>query len=260
MEVIIKETYEHASAEAARIVARRVREKPDCVLGLATGSTPLGLYKELVRMHKSEGLDFSKVTTFNLDEYVGLPKEHPQSYFNYMQTNFFAHINVKQSNIHIPNGMAQNIPSHCEDYERSIETVGGIDLQVLGLGVDGHIGFNEPTSSLSSQTRIKTLTQATIAANARFFESENKVPRHVITMGVGTIYKSKHCLILASGANKSHAVKMTVEGPVTAMVPGSALQLHAKCTVVVDDAAASELSLRDYYLWTYRNKPDWQRV
>lgn len=260
MEVVIKETYEEVSREAAGTVAKLVRAKPNCVLGLATGSTPLGLYRELIRMHKEENLDFSNVTTFNLDEYVGLPRDHSQSYFHYMHENFFKHINIKHSRINIPDGMAADIPAHCSAYETAIESAGGIDLQILGLGVDGHIGFNEPSSSLSSLTRIKTLTQQTIRANSRFFANENEVPRHVITMGVGTIFRSKHCLIVASGKGKAHAIRDTVEGPITAMVPGSALQLHAKCTAIVDAEGASELKLKDYYTWTYQNKPQWQRV
>ena len=258
MEVIIKESYADASVEAARIVAKLVKQKPNCVLGLATGSSPIGLYQELIRMHKNEGLDFSKVTTFNLDEYVGLNAEHSQSYSFFMKEKLFQHVKFKKT--HIPNGMSTDIPKHCDEYEKMIADSGGIDLQVLGLGAEGHIGFNEPTSSLSSQTRIKTLTQETIAANSRFFSSEKEVPRHVITMGVGTICRSRHCLIVASGTKKAHAVKNAVEGPITSMVPASALQLHAKCTVVVDTEAASELSLREYYMWTYQNKPDWQRV
>lgn len=260
MEVIIKEGYDDISHEAAAIIAKLVRRKPKCVLGLATGGTPLGLYRELARMHKEEGLDFSQVTTFNLDEYVGLEPTHPQSYAFYMEDNFFKHVNVPPKQRHIPNGSAHDIPAHCEQYEKEINAAGGIDLQVLGLGADGHIGFNEPSSSLSSATRIKTLTQETIKANSRYFNGEKDVPRHVITMGVGTIFRSRHCLILASGSSKATAVSDTVEGPITAMVPASALQLHAKCTVLVDKEASSKLKLKDYYVWTYQNKPEWQRA
>lgn len=259
MEVIIKENYDALSIDAARVVAKTIREKPTCVLGLATGQTPIGLYRELIRMHRSEGLSFAKVTTFNLDEYVGLPASHNQSYAFYMQENLFRHIDINQSRVHIPQGIAKNIPEECALYEKAIIENGGIDLQILGLGVDGHIGFNEPSSSLNSATRIKTLTPKTIEANARFFKDATEVPRHVITMGVGTIFKSRYCVILASGAGKAHAVKETVEGPMTAMCPASALQMHQRCTIFVDKPASEMLSLKQYYEWTYDNKPDWQR-
>lgn len=258
MEVIITNTYETMSKQAARIVAKTVHEKPNAVLGLATGQTPIGLYQELIRLHKEEGLSFANITTFNLDEYVGLPATHPQSYAYYMQNQFFSQINVNAARNHIPNGMAQDIPSECDAYEEKIIAAGGIDLQILGLGVDGHIGFNEPSSSLNSSTRIKTLTLKTIEANSRFFQHSNEVPRHVITMGVGTIYRSRYCLILAAGSGKAHAVQQTVEGPITAMCPASALQMHQRCTIITDSAAAENLQLKQYYQWTYDNKPQWQ--
>src|SRR4029078_11769993 len=177
--------------------------KPKCVLGLATGSTPLGLYRELIRLHRDEGLDFSRVVTFNLDEYVGLGPTHPQSYRYFMQSNLFDHINVDVRNTHVPDGRALDFESHCEQYERRIKEEGGIDLQVLGIGTDGHIAFNEPGSSLGSRTRLKTLTSETVADNARFFGSEREVPRLAITMGVGTILESRRCLLLAAGHNKA---------------------------------------------------------
>ena len=183
MEVIIQPNPEAGSMIAAHIVARLLREKPNAVLGLATGSTPLLLYRELVRMQ----LDWSKATTFNLDEYVGLPNEHPQSYHSFMWANFLQHINIAKSNVHIPDGLTQDIPAFCKRYEEQMRAAGGVDLQVLGIGTDGHIGFNEPTSSLASRTRIKTLTAQTRTDNARFFGSEDQVPHHVITMGIGTI-------------------------------------------------------------------------
>ena len=192
MEIIIKENGQSASEAAARVVARLVQEKPNAVLGLATGSTPLKLYKELIRLHKEEVLDFSQVTTFNLDEYIGLPADHEQSYRRFMNENLFEQINIKLENTHVPDGMAADVPATCAAYEEAILAAGGIDLQVLGIGSDGHVGFNEPTSSFASRTRIKTLTQQTVADNARFFDGdESKVPHHCITMGIGTIMDAR---------------------------------------------------------------------
>lgn len=258
MEVIIQDTAEQASVVAARIVGRLVRDKPDAVLGLATGSTPLRLYRELVRMHREDGLDFSRVTTFNLDEYVGLAPGHPASYHAFMQKNLFDHINIPPGHVHIPDGTAVDIPAFCQAYEDAITAAGGIDLQVLGVGSDGHLGFNEPTSSLASRTRIKTLTEITRRDNAGFFNSVLEVPRHCITMGMGTILDSRVCLLLAFGAAKADAVAKSVEGPITAMVPGSALQLHRHVHVLLDTESAARLERTDYYRWVYANKPDWQ--
>jgi glucosamine-6-phosphate deaminase len=259
MEVIIQPSAEEASAVAARLVAKKVREKPGTVLGLATGSTPLRLYRELIRMHREESLDFRRVATFNLDEYVGLPPDHPQSYSAVMQDNLFSSLNIPKKNIHIPDGLAKNIPKFCEAYEKKIKEAGGIDLQVLGIGSDGHIAFNEPTSSLTSRTRIKTLTDQTIEDNARFFGDVEAVPRHVITMGVGTIMEASTCLVLAFGSGKADAIAQCVEGPVTSMVPASALQLHPVVKLFLDPGAASKLTRADYYQWVYEHKPDWQR-
>ena len=246
MEIIIQPTPEAGSIIAARIIAKLVRSKPDCVLGLATGNTPLGTYRELVRMHREDGLDFSRVTTFNLDEYVGLPPEHPQSYRAFMAENFFRHVNADARRTHIPDGMARDVPAECARYEAAIAAAGGIDLQLLGIGSDGHIGFNEPSSSLASRTRIKTLTERTRADNARFFEGDlAKVPIHCITMGVGTIMESREVLMLAFGAKKADAVAGAVEGPITAMNPASILQMHAVTKCVVDEAAASKLTRRE---------------
>ena len=260
MEIIIKENGQAASEAAARVVARLVRRKPNAVLGLATGSTPLMLYRELIRMHREEGLDFSQVTTFNLDEYVGLEKDHPQSYCTFMWENLFSQINISPDKVHIPDGMAEDIPFFCETYEAAIKAIGGIDLQVLGIGSDGHIGFNEPTSSFGSRTRIKTLTQQTVADNARFFNGdESKVPCHCITMGIGTIMDVHMNLILAFGENKAGAVAAAVEGPVTSILPASILQHHPVAKLFVDEAAAADLKLADYYRWVYDGKPEWQR-
>ena len=256
MEIIIQPTPEAATAIAARLIARLLKEKPDAVLGLATGSTPLPLYRALVDMQ----LDWSRVRTFNLDEYLGLAPEHPQSYHHFMCENLFRHVNIRPENVHIPDALAADVPAFCADYEARIRAVGGIDLQLLGIGSDGHIGFNEPSSSLASRTRIKTLTQRTRADNARFFASADEVPSHVITMGIGTIMEARTNLLLAFGAQKAQALAEAAEGPVTAMNPASALQLHPDTRVCLDEAAATQLKRADYYRWVFANKPQWQRV
>jgi glucosamine-6-phosphate deaminase len=240
-----------ASRVAARIVAGLLRQKPDAVLGVATGVTPLLLYRELIEMR----LDWQKVRTFNLDEYVGLPREHPSSFSSAMWVNLFRHVSIPRSNVHVPDGQAKDIPAHCAEYERQIRDAGGIDLQVLGIGTDGHIGFNEPTSSLASRTRIKTLTQRTRQDNARYFGSEAQVPRHVITMGIGTILDARQVVLLAFGEAKAAAIAAAVEGPVAAINPASALQLHPVVKVCLDEPAASRLQRADYYRWVYENKP-----
>ncbi len=242
MLVIVKENYDEMSKEAAKIVANRLRKKPNLVLGLATGSTPIALYKELIRMHQNEGLDFSKVTTFNLDEYIGLSTSHDQSYHYFMNENFFKHVNIDQRYIHIPDGKAQDIDAFCDWYEDRIKVCGGIDLQVLGIGSNGHLAFNEPGSSLGSRTRIKTLTEKTRKDNARFFTDFAEVPKYAITMGIGTIMDSKELIMLAYKANKADAVKSAVEGAITAMCPASIIQLHQRAYVIVDKDAASKLT------------------
>jgi len=242
MLLMIKDSYEEMSKTAAKIVADRIRKKPNLVLGLATGSTPLGLYKELVRMHKEEGLSFSKVTTFNLDEYISLPRSHDQSYYYFMNENLFKHIDVDLRFVHVPDGMAGDIESHCDWYDAEIQRWGGIDLQILGIGANGHIAFNEPGSSLGSRTRIKTLTEQTVKDNARFFTSMAEVPKTAITMGIGTIMEAKEVILLANKKNKAEAIKNSIEGPITAMVPASIIQMHRKAFVVVDKDAASLLT------------------
>ena len=244
MLLYIKKDAEQVARESARIVAELVRKKPNCVLGFATGSTPLGLYGELIRMHRYEGLDFSKVTTFNLDEYVGLPPSHSQSYHYFMWDNLFKHINVEARFVHIPMGMADNVEQHCEWYEQQIEHYGGLDLQILGIGANGHIAFNEPGSSLGSRTRIKTLTGTTREANARFFKKTEEVPTLAITMGVGTIMDAKSLLLLATGAGKADAIHATCAGPITARWPATIVQMHRHATVIVDEPAASKLELQ----------------
>ncbi|KPK84820.1 MAG: glucosamine-6-phosphate deaminase [Phycisphaerae bacterium SM23_33] len=255
MEVIVCSAYQEMSVQAAHEVSKVLNTKPNAVLGLATGSTPLGLYKELVRLHKEEGLDFSQVTTFNLDEYVGLPDTHPQSYHYFMKQNFFQHINIPPQNVHIPSGTTRNHLAFCAWYERRITECGGIDLQLLGIGSDGHIAFNEPGSSLGSRTRIKTLAKETIQDNARFFEKKQDVPIYAITMGVGTILEARKLLLLASGKSKAAAVAAAIEGPVTSMITASALQLHPNSMIFMDKEAASQLKMRDYYQWIQDNKP-----
>ena len=255
MEIIIQPTYTQLVAVSAEVIRAALLKKPNLVLGLATGSTPIGLYKALVRMHKTDGLDFSEVITFNLDEYVGIPPSHPHSYHTFMETHFFNAVNIPPENCHIPQSTAVAHAEFCERYEAAIVDAGGIDIQVLGIGKDGHIGFNEPSSSLGSRTRIKTLTQSTLDANAPHFGgSIEAVPKMAITMGVGTIMEAKQCLLLASGASKATAIAQAVEGPITAEVPASVLQMHPRTSVVIDEAAASRLKRVDYYKQVYANK------
>lgn len=247
MRVIIEKDYDAVSCRAADFVTELLQRKPDALLGLATGSTPLGLYKELIRRHREEGLDFSKVTTVNLDEYYRLPPNHPQSYNHFMHESLFKHVNIPESHINIPSGTAKNVYAWCENYERRIKELGGIDLQILGIGSDGHIAFNEPGSSLGSRTRPKTLTAETIRDNSRFFGPGEEVPKFAITMGVGTILEARMCLIMASGEKKARIWAEFIEGPVTAQVTASALQLHPNVVAISDEAAASRLKRRDYY-------------
>jgi len=256
MQVVIFDEYDDLSKSAAQLVARTLNSKPNSVLGLATGSTPLSLYREMTRMHKEEGLDFSQLTTFNLDEYVGLQAAHPQSYHYFMNENLFNHINIARSNIYMPSGTTDNYEAFCQWYEQRIVECGGIDLQVLGIGTDGHIGFNEPTSSLGSRTRIKTLTKQTIEDNARFFDNPEDVPIYAITMGVGTILEAKKIMLLASGEHKAEAVAAAIEGPVTSMCSASALQLHPDTVFFLDRPAASKLTMLDYYDWIREKMPD----
>ena len=260
MEIIIQPTPEDASLLAARHIARLVREKPDAVLGLATGSTPLPLYRELIRLHREDGLDFSRVTTFNLDEYVGLAPAHPASYHAFMHEHLFAQVNVAPARIHIPDGLARDVPASCRGYEDAIRAAGGIDLQVLGIGGDGHIGFNEPSSSLASRTRIKTITAQTRRDNAYAFARPDDMPHHVITMGVGTIMDARQVLLLAFGEKKADAIAAAVEGPITAMNPASILQMHPVAKCLLDEPAAARLTRIEYYRWVYDQKPDWQKV
>ena len=254
MDIIIASDYEDLSDRAHRMVLTQMEEHTRTVLGLATGSTPEGLYERLVAGHRDEEVDFSKTITFNLDEYVGLDPSHEQSYHYFMHEKLFDHVNINPSNIHLPNGQALNLTHECERYEAAIDRAGGIDLQVLGIGRDGHIGFNEPTTSLQSRTHIATLTPETVEDNARFFDSQEDVPRFAITMGIRTILDAQKCILMASGEHKAEAVRRAVEGPVTASVTASALQMHRNAIVLVDEAAASALERKDYYRWIQENK------
>lgn len=259
MEVIIKANPELASQLAAQIIAHTIEKKPNTVLGLATGATPLSLYQELINLHKNNGLDFSRVHTFNLDEYVGVAPNHPASYHFFMEKNLFSNVNIPNTQRHIPDGMACNIPQHCIDYENRIRQVGGIDIQILGIGSDGHIGFNEPSSSLASRTRIKTLAGATLEDNKKYFHDLQTPPRHAITMGIGTIMEAKDILLLAFGSKKAQIVSEMVEGPISAMVPASVLQMHPSAKIILDEESAALLKRRDYYNDVYRHKPAWQK-
>jgi glucosamine-6-phosphate deaminase len=255
MEVVVLPTYEEMSKAAAAVVADVLNAKPNAVLGMATGSTPLGVYQELVRMHRDGQVDFAQVTTFNLDEYVGLPTTNPQSYHYFMHENFFKHVNISPGNIYIPSGTTRNYQAFCTWFEQRIVDSGGIDVQILGIGSDGHIAFNEPGSSLSSRTRLKTLARPTIEDNARFFKRPEDVPTYAITMGVGTILEARMLVLLANGANKANAVAQMIEGPVTSMITASALQLHPAAKVFADELAAGQLKMRDYYDWVMKKKP-----
>src|SRR3954447_21793037 len=258
MEVIIQPTESAAALLVARVVAHDLRANPHTVLGLATGRTMEHVYRHLVRLHKEAKLDFSLCSTFNLDEYVGLFPSDPNSYRHYMDQHLFRHVNVDPRNTHLPNGLADDLDAECRRYEALIQRFGGIDLQLLGIGKAGHIGFNEPLSALRSRTRVKALTPTTLKQNAPFFGGEDKMPRRAITMGVGTIIEARRCLLLATGASKAEVVAKAVEGPISSMVTATALQLHPRCTVVVDEAAAGKLKEKDYYRWIFANEPEWE--
>lgn len=259
MDIIIRDNYEQMSKYAAQIIADLVKSKPNCVLGLATGSTPIGTYKELARMHSEEGLDFSQVKTFNLDEYYGigidLDKTYhmDQSYSRFMHEELFKHINIKRENISIPDGTSKNPKEYCTWYEEEIKRAGGIDLQVLGIGGDGHWGFNEPGSSLGSRTRVIALTKQTLDDNFEaFYRNANiersLMPHFAITMGIKTILEAKSIIMLANGSKKADIIAKCLEGPVTSQVTASAIQLHGgEIIVVLDEAAASKLTHAEHY-------------
>jgi len=258
MEVIIQPDAKTASGLTAKIVANELRMNPSFVLGLATGNTMELVYQELVTLHQQEGLDFSLCCTFNLDEYVGISPDDQHSYRYYMNQHLFSNVNIDLCNTHLPNGMASDLDAECNQYEVAIRKAGGIDLQILGIGNDGHIGFNEPLSALMSRTRCKALTPETLAQNAKLFGDIALVPHRAITMGVGTILESRRCLLLATGSAKSDIIAKAIEGPITSMISASALQLHPRCTVIVDEAAASMLKGSDYYRWIFNHEPEWE--
>jgi glucosamine-6-phosphate deaminase len=258
MEVVIVDAPEEAGVLVGGAIAALVDATPTAVLGLATGSSPVVVYRDLARRHGAGELSLAQVQAFQLDEYVGLPPDHPQSYRSFIGRELEAHVDLADGAVQAPDVQSGDLVAACAAYEREIAAAGGVDLQLLGIGSDGHIGFNEPGSSLASRTRIKTLTDQTRRDNARFFASLDEVPRHVVTQGVGTILEARHLVLLAFGAAKAAAVAAAVEGPVTAMVPGSALQLHPHATVVVDEPAAAGLRLAGYYRETWAHKPSWQ--
>ncbi|WP_035293402.1 glucosamine-6-phosphate deaminase [Clostridium sp. KNHs214] len=246
MRIIIVENYEEMSKKAAIMMASHVILKPNSILGLATGSTPIGMYNELINMYKNGEVDFSSVKTFNLDEYYGLEKKNEQSYHYYMNKNLFNHINVGEENINIPNGMTENIERECFEYDKRIEEAGGIDIQVLGIGGNGHIGFNEPNDTFEAETHLVKLDEKTIKDNSRFFNSMDEVPTTAVSMGIKTIMMSKKVILLANGKGKAAAIRKTIEGKITPEVPASILQLHKDVTFIIDKEAASELSGMEY--------------
>jgi len=239
MKVIITKNYEAMSDVAAKIIADKVNSKPNCVLGLATGSTPVGMYKKLVEHNKNNEVDFSKVTSFNLDEYKDLRGDHNQSYRYFMDNNLFNHINIDKANTFIPNGKAEDIEAECRSYDSKLAEYGGIDLQVLGIGNNGHIGFNEPSDTLSVCTHVTELTKNTIEANSRFFTSIEEVPTEAVTMGLGGIMRSKAVLLLASGSQKAELISKLVNSKINTRIPASLLQIHSNVIVVVDEDAGA---------------------
>lgn len=238
MRLIVTKNYEELSKIAAEEFAKVVIEKPTAVLGLATGGSPVGMYKELIAKCKNNELDFSKCTSINLDEYIGLNPEHEQSYRNFMNTNLFNHVNINKDRTFVPNGLAQNLEEECKNYDNKIEELGGIDVQLLGIGNNGHIAFNEPGDELSAGTHIISLTESTIEANARFFDSIDEVPRKALTMGLGGIMKAKKIILIASGEGKAEAIKGLFSGKITTENPATMLQMHRDVVVIVDEAAA----------------------
>ena len=240
MQIHVYQTPELAAQAAATLIAAQIVSKPNCVLGLPTGSTPVKTYSELIRMNREGVVDFSKVTTFNLDEYVGLTGDHPQSYRYFMNDNLFDHVNIDKANTNVPSGIG-NVEENAAAYEAAIAQAGGVDLQFMGIGRNGHIGFNEPCDYYPDCTSIIELTESTIDANKRFFDSADEVPRKAISMGVGTIMRARKCLLIATGADKAEAVRALVKGEITPRLPASALRMHADAVIILDAAAASQL-------------------
>ena len=260
MEIVIQPDAKAVAMIVADAIERLVSTKPHAVLGLATGSSPLGVYGELVRRHRAGTLSFERAKAFLLDEYIGLPAGHPESYRTFIERHFSALVDIDPNNVHVPDGSAPDVDDACTAYESTIRNAGGVDLQLLGIGADGHLGFNEPTSSLASRTRVKTLTEQTRSDNNRFFGDLDEVPRHVVTQGIGTILDARHLVLIAIGEGKAEPIARAVEGPVASMCPASAIQLHRHATVVIDEAAAGQLTLTDYYRATFATKPKWQSI
>jgi glucosamine-6-phosphate deaminase len=249
MRIVVLENAEAVAKYGANVIADQIKQKATLNLGLATGSSPIRLYQNLIKAYESKALSFNQVSTFNLDEYLGLDESHPQSYRHFMNEHFFNLVDIEQKNTFVPQGNTENPIATCEAYEALIRQRGGVDLQLLGIGRNGHIGFNEPSSSLVSRTRVKTLTKDTVDANKRFFKEGEFQPHLSITMGIGTIMESKEILLIATGTDKAEAIKNTIEGPVSAHCPASILQMHAKTTVVIDQDAA--LGLKDVAFYEY---------
>ena len=259
MEIVICPDATAAGKLGADTIVALLARKPDAVLGLATGSSPLAIYDELAARSAAGEVSFANARGFTLDEYVGLPAEHPETYHNVIRRDFVDRVDFGPDAVHGPDGLATDIPAFCASYEAAIADAGGVDLQILGIGTDGHIGFNEPGSSLASRTRIKTLTKQTRIDNARFFDGDiDQVPTHCITQGLGTIMAARQIVLVASGASKAEAVHHMAEGPVSALWPATILQHHPHVTVLLDEAAASRLQLTGYYRETYASKPAWQ--
>ena len=261
MEVLILQDANEIGGVGADAVTALLGRKPAAVLGLATGSSPLAIYDELARRREAGLISFRQARGFTLDEYVGLPADHPQRYHNVIDEVFVSKVDFAPGAVQGPDGLAADIPAACAEYEAAIRDAGGVDLQILGIGTDGHIAFNEPGSSLGSRTRIKTLTMQTRMDNARFFGGDvDAVPTHCLTQGLATIMEARHLILVATGRRKAEAVHQLVEGPISALWPATILQLHPHATVLLDEAAARRLQLVDYYRETYRSKPEWQGI
>lgn len=261
MEVIICDSDDMIGATVADAIERLVTTKPGCVLGLATGGSPQPIYDELARRHRDQGLSFAGCRAFMLDEYVDLSADHPERYRNVIERDVVSRLDLDPGAVHGPDGLATDLSAACAAYEQAISDAGGVDLQILGIGSDGHVAFNEPGSSLASRTRIKTLTSQTRRDNARFFDGDvEAVPRHCLTQGLATIMAARHLVLVATGRGKAEAVHQLVEGPISAMWPATLLQMHPHATVLVDSAAASRLQLAAYFIETYAEKPDWQGI
>lgn len=256
MKIIVRPRAAEAVELVAGIICHRLRENPHAVLGLATGRTMEAVYARLVQLHQSDGLDFSRCRTFNLDEYVSLPGSHHNSYRYYMNQHLFGRVNIDLKNTHLPDGMAEDLPAECNDYEETIDRSGGIDLQLLGIGNNGHLGFNEPISGFNSRTRVQVLSPATRKQNAPLFSAPETMPHCAVTMGIKTILECRECLLLATGKDKAAIISQALEGPITSMIPATALQLHSDCLIVLDEAAAGALTNKDYYHAMFKTLPE----